>query len=250
MKRDRLRDRRAMRKPTHGDPHHRPFSGIMRDMFRVLVMAVIACSAGGCVTAPWTRLSLTGGGAIQRFSPADPVAGDARVDGTYVFRSEIDFLQLMAPEARDFDVGIGYSFIDLPAGQRIHEARSAATAAGRYHIWIERYEDGSIVRVSIGGNADVLFYGNGFGGGGATLTLDLEVATRTVFWSGGGGGGDDNGAWFGFGSIAPGEAGIGLRAEAGFHVLDDGTQRWLVTAGFIARIPAFGFFGLIIPSHT
>jgi hypothetical protein len=211
-------------------------------MHRSLV-AIAALFALGCATAPWTRVAFTGGGAIQRLPSRDPELGEYTAGPATSFRAEIDLLQLMAPEARDFDIGPGYAFFDLPTGQRAREARSAVMIAGRYHLWVEDLGDSGVARLSIGGNADVLLYARGFGGLGGTVTLDLEIATHTEFWSGAGAGGDANGFFIGAGAIAPGEAGIGLRAEAGYHVLDDGTHRWLITAGVIARFPALGFFG-------
>jgi hypothetical protein len=219
----------------------------MMEPVRWLLMA-FALVLGGCATAPWTRLAITGGASFQRFSTNDPALGEGTVDGAYVFRSEIDFLQLLDPADRNFDLGVGYGFFDLPSGQRVREARSSVMAAGRYHLFWEEYEDGSILRLSLGGNADLLLYANGFGGAGGSVTLDFEVATRTSFWSGGGGGASEDGVFLGGGAVAPGEAGIGVRAETSYHVLEDGTHRWMLTLGFIARVPAFAFAGVIIPS--
>jgi hypothetical protein len=212
------------------------------------LLTLAALFALGCATAPWTRIAVTGGGAVQRLPTRDPALGDLTADGAMNFRAEVDFLQLVGPEARDFDIGPGYAFFDLPDGQRTREARSAVMLAGRYHLWIEDDGDGGISRLSIGGNVDVLLYARGFGGIGGTVTLDLEVATRTELWGGGGAGSSPSGFFIGAGAVAPGEAGIGLRAEAGYHVLDDGTHRFMLTAGVVVRFPAIAFIGIAAPT--
>jgi hypothetical protein len=208
--------------------------------------ALIAFLCTGCVgwAVPPSRVTATGGLAAQALSEPDPVRGSATADAGMILRTEGDLLSAFdRAQSRPLDVGAGFMLLDLPETDAL--ARYGPMISGRAHLITWREGD-AVVRVSVGGNADVLFRYGGFGGAGGSATLDLEIA-GWVHDSGAGGGADANGVGFGA-YAAEGEGGIGIRAETSYHVLDDETHRWMFVLGLTVRIPAHVVGGIFIPT--
>lgn len=203
---------------------------------------ILALVATGCV--PWalgpSRVSTSAGGSVQ--------LADGLVEGApaALTRVEADVTQLVdEPDSREGDFGIGLLHLDYFGDRRQDESRTGGTVSARW--FARRFAAGSAVgRVSLGLHADVFFRSTGFGGAGGTAALELEIAdavgTGDFFDVGAS---DDGIGWVGGGYT--GEIGFGVRAELGYHVLDDETHRWTVTFGVVLRIPVFGGYAGGIP---
>lgn len=207
------------------------------------VMLAIACS--GCMIgsiSPPARVSATGGLAVQA------TGGGSSASPGLILRSEADILSAFDRHLeRPLDVGLGFALVDLPDAELL--ARYGPMASGRAHVWTGRISEDAVGRLSIGGNADVLFTRDGFGGAGGTFTVDLEVAVWAPLIAGAGGDANESGVGFGA-LIAEGETGIGLRAETSYHVLDDETHRWMFVLGLTVRIPAHVAVMVVVPTRT
>jgi len=222
------------------------------------------------VIAPPVRVSAGPAAAIQ--SPSDSAAAATggstatRVDPAVHVRIDADPLQFIDDqEDRLLDVGVGYVVTALPDVPQVLGFRHGASLSARYHFWTGHVAGNQVFRASVGGHGDVLFRESGdFGGGGGTLSLGIEFVT---YWAGQpivhssprARESDDPDAYEPdpdyesdpathdtFVGFAYGEVGVGLNVEAGWHALDDGTQRWLITGSLTVRLPfLIGLF--IIP---
>jgi len=199
-------------------------------------LGLIAALAGGCVpiALPPSKVSITGGGAAQTLEQPDPTAGSTQASSAVTFRAEVDPLQFWDPPTRPIDVGVGLVLSDFPDAERADEARLGPSVGAVAHLWAERLGDDGIARLSVGGNLDLLAsLASGLDGFGVAGVFEAEIGTmpRSDF----GASGDEDGVFVG-GAI--GSLTVALRVEAAYQYLDDGTHRFLLTAGLRFRLPA------------
>lgn len=205
----------------------------------------VALLAGGCV--PWalgpSRVSTSAGGSVQ--------IADEIVEGApaVLTRVEADATQLVDDAgSREGDLGVGLVHLDYFGDRRQSESRTGGTISGRWFAHRFAVGEDGVGRLSLGAHADVFWRATGFGGAGGSVAAELEIAgpvgTGDFFDIGSSG----DGVGF-IGGGYTGEVGFGVRAELGYHVLDDRTHRWTATVGVVLRVPVLGGFvgGIPIP---